>query len=348
MTARARRRVAVAVALLVPFGAVAYVARGSGELDSVSAGESGSAARKPQLPGRLYSAKSPFNRRIPAGAAVDPNSDAMVQQLAAEVAAKGWPIATKEFTPPLFYANARTRKYTVRLTHPTQPGRYWEDVPIPDGAFASPDSDGLMTVIDRRTSCEYDFGRPHKGADGTWTAYWLNAIHTTSDGVYDYDMAIRASGFATAAGLITPRELKAGYIDHALVFTMANGKTGGPIRPATQSDGRSSLPGAIPQGARVQLDPRLDLDSLGLPRWQKVIAQALQEYGMYLADTGGAVSLFAQHSGTTGRYVYPWGDVKYGYMSPSLVKHLRILKLGRQFEPVYKFVPTKCATLRRG
>lgn len=303
-------------------------------------------ARRPKLPGRLYSDKSPFNRRISAIAAVDPSSDAMVQQLVAEVNEKGWPIATKAFTVPLFYATAKTRRYDVRITHPTQRDRYWLRVPIPDGAAASPDSDGAMTVIDRTTSCEYDFGRPERSADGSWTAYWLNALYTTSDGVYDYDMAVRASGFASAAGLITPREMKAGYIDHALVFTMANGRVGGPVRPATQSDGRSSLPGAIPQGARVQLDPKLDLDSLGLPRWQKVIARALQEYGMYLADTGGAVALFAQHPLSTRGYVYPWGDVTYGYMSPALVKYLRVLRVGSQFEPSYKFVPTRCTTLR--
>jgi hypothetical protein len=357
MTVYARRWLATGAVLLVPFALVAYVVRAHSEPDDASATPSRSAAnspatlearlaRKPGRPGRLYSARSPFNRRIPSGAVVDPNSNAMVQQLAAEVTAKGWAIATKRFTPPIFYANARTRKYNVRLTHPTQPGRFWEGVPIPNGAFASQDSDGLMTVIDRSKSCEYDFGRPQKAADGTWTAYWLNATHTTEDGVYDYDMAVRASGFATAAGLITPREMRAGVIQHALVFTMTNGRAGGPVAPATQSDGRSSLPGAIPQGARVQLDPSLNLDTLGLTRWQKTIARALQQYGMFLADTGGAVAIFAQHAGSTGGYVYPWGDVDYGYLPPALAKHLRVLKLGRQLAPVYKFVPTRCMRLR--
>jgi hypothetical protein len=350
VTPHARRRLAVAIAVLASVGVVVVAARES-EPEGAAAVTAGAApdARPPARAvraRRLYSATSPFNRPIPPGAAVDPNSDAMIQQLVAEVNAKGWAIATKKFTPPIFYATARTPRYRVRLTHPTQPGRYWEGVPIPNGAFASPDSDALMTVIDGRTSCEYDFGRPHRAPDGTWSAYWLNATYTSGNGVYAYDMAVRASGFATAAGLILPRELRAGVIPHALVFTMTNGKAGGPVRPATQSDGRSAAPGAIPQGARLQLDPSLDLDSLGLAPWQKTIARALQQYGMYLADTGGAVAIFAQHSGSTGGYVYPWGDVDYGYLPPTLARHMRVLRVGRQFNPVYKFVPTRCMQLR--
>ena len=48
-------------------------------------------------------------------------------------------------------------------------------------------------------------------------------------------------------------------------------------------------------GARLRLDPRLDLSTLGLNRAERVIAKALQEYGMVLGDTSGGFTLYAAH-----------------------------------------------------
>lgn len=45
----------------------------------------------------------------------------------------------------------------------------------------------------------------------------------------------------------------------------------------------------------MQLDPKLDLDTLELQPYEKTIARALQEYGMYLGDTGGTLTLYAAH-----------------------------------------------------
>jgi hypothetical protein len=156
---------------------------------------------------------------------------------------------------------------------------------------------------------------------------------------------VRASGFGSAAGLIFPDELAAGRIDHALTFTMKHTKAGGPVPPATASDGWSTVPGAIPEGARLQLDPALDLDSFRLTAWQKTIARALQQYGMYLTDTGGAVAFQAVHPQSVST-TYPWGDVPAAAIPAALAAHLRVLELGNQFETLYRFVPTHCATLR--
>ena len=51
----------------------------------------------------------------------------------------------------------------------------------------------------------------------------------------------------------------------------------------------------MPEGARVQLDPTLDLDSLGLTDYEKTIAKALQEYGMILVDDGGGMAFYVVH-----------------------------------------------------
>src|SRR5439155_22006500 len=183
-------------------------------------------------------------------------------------------------------------RYDVRSRYGVMTG-----VPLPDDIFVPDDQDGGMVVVDRSTGCEYDFARPHHGSDGSWSADFLSALPATGNGIYPFGDSASASGFANAAGTILADELMAGQINHALTFTMHVTKAGGPVSPATASDGWSNSPGAIPEGARVQLDPSLDLDTLGLTPWQKTIARALQPYGMLLVHTGGAFALAVQHAG---------------------------------------------------
>ena len=52
----------------------------------------------------------------------------------------------------------------------------------------------------------------------------------------------------------------------------------------------------IPCGGRIQLDPSVDLDSLGLSASGRTIARALQVYGAYVGDYSGAISLYADNS----------------------------------------------------
>ena len=44
----------------------------------------------------------------------------------------------------------------------------------------------------------------------------------------------------------------------------------------------------IPEGARIQLDPTVDVESLDATPAVKMIAKALQTYGAYCGDNGGA------------------------------------------------------------
>jgi hypothetical protein len=307
---------------------------------ATAADDTEEATRLAQIPSpRLYSAASPLNQPVPGGAAVDPNSQTMVAQLLREVEEKGWAISSREYTIPLFRASPQTRPVPVRVRTRGSVHR----VPIPAGAFPSPGSDGHLAVIDPRRGCEYDFYRARRLPDGSWEAENFNALPITSSGIYPRGLATRASGFANAAGLITAKEMARGRIEHALVFTMAATRAGGPVPPASSSDGTSSGEGTIPEGARLQLDPALSLESL--QPWQRVIARALQRYGMYLADTGGAVALFAQHPDSASGARYPWGnDVDYGYLPRWLVRHLRVLELPPQQRSVHRFFPNRCLT----
>ncbi|HHT9112669.1 MAG: carboxypeptidase regulatory-like domain-containing protein [Planctomycetes bacterium] len=301
----------------------------------------------------LYSNANPFVKEIESNPEIDPNSDAMVEGLVSQ-AAIGFVIAQKQWTVPVFYADESTPRYDVTL----KCGKEWElgvtqlkNVPIPDWAEPSDDNhegeinpdgcggsdngpdegDFAMAVIDTATRCEYDFWQAKK-TKGKWAASWANSISIDSDSIFEKGLSCRGSGFALLNGLIWPDELKAGRIDHAIAFSYDLTRAGGPVSPATDSDGTSKGSDTMPEGARVQLDPTLDLDSLGLTDYEKTIAKALQEYGMILVDDGGGMAFYVVHplSAKNNPYEGILPDKDYASLENIPVDKFRVLKLPEQ------------------
>jgi hypothetical protein len=278
---------------------------------------------------------------IPASAAADPGSAAMVSLIRQAAASQGFLITAQKWSTPVYHINGNAQRQTVKLTAGWAPRRLLSGVPIPADATPSPDSDAHLAIIDDATGCEYDFWQASRSSDGSWSASWANATSTASSGWYPYSTT--GSGDALTAGLITPEDMASGSIDHALKFAFPYTKAGGPVLPAVASDGTHSDPGAIPEGAHLQLDPSLDLSTLGLTPWQRVVAKSLQTYGMYLTDTGGGVAIPAQE--TRQGQKYPWGTDTYLYLPQSLLAHLRVLTLPKQYTPASVEPSTTCATL---
>ncbi len=96
---------------------------------------------------------------------------------------------------------------------------------------------------------------------------------------------------ALLGGDIRPEEIRQGHIDHALSMITPYTRSGYIACPATHTDGKYSDTAAIPEGARVQLDPTFNVDAQNWPAWEKTIAKALQTYGAYIVDTGGALAV---------------------------------------------------------
>jgi hypothetical protein len=101
-----------------------------------------------------------------------------------------------------------------------------------------------------------------------------------------------AAGMPIAPLLFTADELQAGAIRHAIRFILPNPRiqAGVYVHPATHAGGPSGQ-GMPPYGARLRL--RADYPLATLPdEGTRLIAQALQRYGMILAD-GGNIALTA-------------------------------------------------------
>jgi hypothetical protein len=204
-------------------------------------------------------------------------------------------VSLRQWTVAVYGAGAGTLRSDVALTETWGTGlTSLDDVPMPAGVKPDPAGDGHLTVVQPSSGCVYDLFRA-RGSDGSWAASSGNAIGQGSGGIYPDGGGTRAAGFSAALGLIWPQEIESGHIGHALVFAYPYTRSGAPVAPATRSDGRTTTAGALPMGARLRLDPRLDLSTLGLNRAERVIAKALQEYGMVLGDTSGGFTLYAAH-----------------------------------------------------
>jgi len=114
-----------------------------------------------------------------------------------------------------------------------------------------------------------------------------------------------AAGLPIAPLLFNADELAAGVIDHAIRFILPNARmqAGVYVHPATHAGGPSGQ-GMPPYGARLRLRSNYPLSSLP-DEGTRVIARALQRYGMILAD-GGNIALTAADDRFT---VAKWDDV---------------------------------------
>jgi hypothetical protein len=278
----------------------------------------------------------------------------MVAALQADANRQGWTVGVKYYSPTVWYADASTPRYDVRLTASWRPAETMYGVPIPPNAKPDNTSDGEMAVIDTSTGCFYEFYAAERTANGGWQANWANRGSMTGSGIQAGGYSTRDTGFVNHAGLIRADELQAGVIDHALAFSTIYTRPNGVVQPATAGGGTYTgllPPGArtLPEGARVQLDPALDLDTLHLDTWQKAIARALQVYGMYLVDSG-SLGLYAVNANSypSNPYTPFWGDTSYAQLPTSLVSHLRVLKLGPQYDAnaLAYLAPSPCAAMR--
>jgi hypothetical protein len=180
-------------------------------------------------------------------------------------------------------------------------------VPIPDNALSSAGSDGQIILWDPVGGTEYSFWQFGKDAEGNYTATNGYRYHTTSGyfGRFADGLAGRGAGTPYFAGLVRKWEIDQGHIDHALAFAFRSPAPEFRF-PASKTDGEGLLGLDPPEGARLQLDPTLTeahFDAWGLSAPAKIIARALQRYGMYVIDNSGSSKIYLEDRITAG-----WGS----------------------------------------
>jgi hypothetical protein len=256
---------------------------------------------------RLYADSSPFNTPIGASPAIAANSAAMVAKSLlpyrqnANFANSDWwgiSIVDARASDPLRQIGVFDWGYGADIAVPS--------LRIPDSAQPTLGSDHHLVVLDGDR--EADMWVAERQADGGWMAGARAATSTKGSGVVG-PIAGNAAGFALAAGVVRPEEIAAGRIRHALVFTSPDVRNGF-VAPAVHGDGKQTDPDAMPMGTRIQLNPAADISRL--PAAQRIIAQALKDYGAYLGDSSGSLALRGEASigrASTGGPADIWSSV---------------------------------------
>jgi hypothetical protein len=135
---------------------------------------------------------------------------------------------------------------------------------------------------------------------GGCLAVWKLNTPWKADGRGNECTSADAAGLEIAPLLFTADEVKAGKINHAIRFILPNNRIRHStyVHPGTHATSAASgTTSAPPYGARFRL--RSDFPLTSLPNdGARVVAVALQKYGMFLAD-GGTIALTAQSDSYT-------------------------------------------------
>lgn len=301
----------------------------------------------------LFARDSVWNQRLAAGAAIDPQSTALVQALAQEAQRESgegtgpW-ISTSSYSTPIYVVGPQQPAVYIALDQPTLSWRAglqsaFAAVPIPQGARPAAGSDAQLTVYQPSTDRLWELWRASQQADG-WHAAWGGAIERVSEnpGYYNATSWTRSasnwgasgSSLPLAAGTMTLAELRSGQINHALAMETPFPRKGVYAWPAQRSDGIGTSPTDLPEGAHLRLNPSLNIPALHLPRITEEMALAAQRYGIVVRDQSHhAIGFYGEDPTPTGSDPYHGANGFYRGMMPSQFlglfpwRHLEVLKM---------------------
>jgi len=254
----------------------------------------------------LFPSTAPWYTDI-SNAPKDAQSDAAI---AAMNSKGGWGTGKMQidFSITVQHANASTPMMSFTKTSDWySPDCDFTQVPVPTGGAiegesgyaCTGDGDCHLLVIHDTQHKLYEMWRTNMvgstlngGCLAVWDLTKDYVPHGRGEGCTSAD----AGGFPMTALLFNADEVAAGAINHAIRFILPNDRIGkqGYVHPATHATTASAsttAPNSPPYGARLRLRADYPVDSLPTAG-AKVVARAMQKYGMILSD-GGNIALTA-------------------------------------------------------
>lgn len=240
----------------------------------------------------MFHPNSFWRRPIGPNPTVDPNSAVLISSIAGlSVTIIG---VSDNGSTPVHKITSTVPTYTVTFTTGSI---HTVGVPIPSGVIDEPGSDAKMVFLDTLAQRGYSYYRfnvtptPKQCETGGW-----GDIGDTGDGFStrrDYPppggsdgWGGRAAGWPYFAGLIGKDEMADRNVQHALAVSIkaeilhdTNYNW-----PALATDGLSTTASAMVMGMRLQLDPTIDVTTLGLSIAGQALAKTLQTYGAWVSD----------------------------------------------------------------
>lgn len=266
----------------------------------------------------IFSGGSWINRSV-VNAARSPDSDAIVRFL--ETSHRGPGKFQVDFSLVLLEAERSTQRQTFKRS----PGHELPDcditpVPLPAkgrlqgerGYACEGDGDCHLLVLERQECRLYEMSRANvrgNSFQGGCLAVWNLAEPYPAKGRGEGCSSAGGAGLPIAPLLFNPDDLARGEITHALRFALPSTliRRLAYVAPGTHSTKSTEGPdNAPPYGALFRLRPEIDLGSYKPAA--RVVLDALQNYGMYLADEDNVTFSAASDAMS----VLKWSDVAFG------------------------------------
>lgn len=314
-----------------------------------------SASRVPFAP------DDPINTKLPTHLVKDPNSDA-------------WMATVRAAASSGFATNIST--FTASVNRMSEIGGWsmqkvygWNKAvsitgPVSASMAIDQSSDGMCVVIDDRDPdpanwwvYNYLTSGLARNSDGSINTYGLGKWRYTGHPWWETRPSAgnvpgkgfpittgHMNGLCSLAGLISPDDLKAGVIAHALAIALPGGghrglRSPAPYNtvgvsgtapdvgyrfPATRSDGSGGV-SAPPGGCRYRLDPAFDIKAYTSDTAKRMVLKAMQDYGMFDSDTIGApvFGMCVWNTNSPSKPVYP--SSLRGPWGADLLPHIHIV-----------------------
>jgi len=305
-----------------------------------------------EAPSPPFAASSYLNRPLRADAPIDPRSAAYVTEFRRQVRDYGPWINSDKHSTPVYTVKRNQPTVRVKLDTSYPPlDQAWREVPLPRRARAAKGSDRHLVVWQPSTSSMWEFWLLNKRADGWHARLGAKMTHVSRNPGYfdildppspgDAGSGATASGIPLLAGLIRGSDVGPAGIQHALAVALPEARPNEWVWPAHRTDGYYWTKGVprVPEGARFRLDPALDIERLDISPAAKLMARALQRYGLVVRDKSAAVTFYAEDPLTGGealnRVLYGSGTSQWPshYLREDYGgfpwQHLQLLKMGR-------------------
>ncbi len=270
-----------------------------------------------------FSSGSVWNTALPRYPALATNTEAITQNIVDQVAGYGVQVDTTDKGSPVYIADTATPMVSVTPwgcdgAADASLSSDWASVPIPFYALPSSGPNGRMMVSQPSTQTVWEFSRMYKSG-GQWFACHGGQITNTTinSGVFPNPHGVTTTGLALLAGQVSISDMQSGQINHAIGLSLP--QLGGISWPAVRTSGGSGLAAA---GMRLQLDPSIDVNSLGLSTYGRMVARAAQIYGFVVWDSASQVSITGENPltdtshgaqnpyGSTSLVSFPWNKLR--------------------------------------
>ncbi len=309
---------------------------------------------------RFFKKHSTWYEKIPANTPTAANSANYVARLVESAAGGGDSLGyvTDDWSVPIYHATGSDPTYTITVTGSSNTvntvNAFAYNLNVPIGTDFKQSAygdigyrDGHMVVISEDGLTAWDFFRANVDTSPP-SAKIIKRWDLTTDGIAQpwpsvcWDtpecekwLSCRVTPMPLLHGIVTYDEVKSGVIEHALSFSHG-GTTGGTplgynpsVYPSDQNRNGSGVHDhqwSPLLGQRYQLDPTLDVDDpadwggKALSVGEKVIAKALQEYGMIFVENSGTYNsdLFLEE--LTFDATRDWSDAEVNILGSGKIK----------------------------